>query len=61
MLPPPKLPEGSYLWPLIQALERACWSRKWSHVQAARRGLELHIGRRPHDPLFKEVEKENDA
>lgn len=41
------------LWPLIQALERACWKRKWSEVKAARKALEAEIGDRPHDPLFK--------
>jgi hypothetical protein len=46
----PRLAAG--LWPLIQALERACWSRKWSAVKKARKALEAHIGKRPHDPLF---------
>ena len=42
------------LWPLIQALERARWKRKWSEVKAARKALEAHLGKRPSDPLFPE-------
>lgn len=40
------------LWPLIQAIERAAWRRKWSELQQARKVLEAAIGPRPHDPLF---------
>lgn len=40
-------------WRLIQALERAAWSRRWSDVKKARKALEAVLGPRPHDPLFK--------
>jgi hypothetical protein len=32
------------LWPLIIALERAAWSRKWASVKLARRALEAALG-----------------
>jgi hypothetical protein len=41
------------VWLLVQALERAAWSRRWSDVKKARRALEKELGKRPHDPLFQ--------
>lgn len=41
------------VWVLIQTLERAAWSRRWSDVKKARKALEAVLGPRPHDPLFK--------
>jgi len=40
------------VWLLVQGLERAAWSRRWSDVKKARRALEKELGKRPHDPLF---------
>lgn len=43
------------LWLKIQALERACWSRKWSDIKRARKAIEADLGKRPPATLaFKE-------
>lgn len=39
------------LWSKIQALERACWSRKWSDIKRARKAIEADLGKRPEATL----------
>jgi hypothetical protein len=46
------------LWPLIQALERAAWHRRWAAVRKARKELERVVGPRPRDPLFDDKKEE---
>lgn len=50
--------EPDEIWRLVQALERAAWSRRWSDVKKARKALEHVLGPRPHDPLFTPWTKE---
>jgi hypothetical protein len=35
------------MWLKIQALERACWSRKWADIKRARKAIEADLGKRP--------------